>query len=47
MPNITLTFSNPLPEGIQVGDVACSLTKTTNEEVVLFYGNQWWDDENK
>jgi|TARA_R110001632_G_C11253444_1_gene409083 hypothetical protein len=21
--------------------------QTTNEEVVLFYGNQWWDDENK
>ena len=35
MANITLTFSNPLPEGIQVGDIAWYLNTTTNVEVEM------------
>tara|TARA_R110001606_G_scaffold272285_2_gene420805 strand:+ start:354 stop:683 length:330 start_codon:yes stop_codon:yes gene_type:complete len=35
MANITLTFSNPLPEGIQVGDIAWYLNTTTNTEVEM------------
>lgn len=35
MANITLTFSNPLPEGIQVGDIVWYLNTTTNVEVEM------------
>ena len=35
MANITLTFSNPLPEGIQVGDIAWYLNTATNVEVEM------------
>ena len=35
MANIPLTFSNPLPEGIQVGDIAWYLNTTTNVEVEM------------
>ena len=32
MANLTMTFSNPLPDGIQVGDIAWYLNPTTNDE---------------
>jgi hypothetical protein len=35
MAYITLTFSNPLPEGIQVGDIAWYLNTASNIEVQM------------
>ena len=35
MPNITLTFTNPLPVNIQVGDIAWYLDVSTNTEVEM------------
>ena len=35
MANITLTFTNALPEGIQVGDIAWYLDASTNLEVQM------------
>ena len=32
MANLTMTFLNPLPDGIQVGDIAWYLNTTTNDE---------------
>lgn len=35
MANITVTFSNPLPEGIQLGDIAWYLSAITNVEIEM------------
>jgi hypothetical protein len=35
MANITLTFTNPLPEGVQVGNIAWYLNTTTNLEIEM------------
>mgnify|MGYP003633589428 CR=1 FL=1 len=35
MANITLTFTNPLPEGIQVGDIAWYLDNSTTAEIKM------------
>ena len=35
MANITLTFTNPLPEGVQVGNIAWYLNTTNNLEIEM------------